>query len=104
MAITYTWGISTLERSTADGMVQAVHYTITADDGVYSSSAYGSLGFEPAEPGAMVPYNKLTPEVCIGWVKEKLGDEKVVEILEALKNQIDEQHAPSKAAGVPWEA
>jgi hypothetical protein len=104
VAITYTWGISTLERSTADGMVQAVHYTITADDGVYSSSAYGSLGVEPAEPGAMVPYNKLTPEVCIGWVKEKLGDEKVVEILEALKNQIDEQHAPSKAAGVPWEA
>ena len=104
MAITYTWGISTLERSTADGMVQSVHYTITADDGVYSSSAYGSLGFEPAEPGAMVPYNKLTPEICIDWVKEKFGDEKVAEILEALKNQIDEQHAPSKAAGVPWEA
>jgi hypothetical protein len=45
----------------------------------------------------------LTPEIVIGWVQEKLGgEEKVIEIEEALQAQLDEQHNPSKAAGVPW--
>ena len=35
-------------------------------------------------------------------VKEKFGDEKVAEIEAALQAQIDEKHAPTKQAGVPW--
>ena len=52
----------------------------------------------------MVPYADLTPEQCVSWVQEKLGGaEKVAEIEAALQAQIDEQRAPSKAAGVPWQ-
>ena len=99
---TFTWGISTLERNTADGMVLTVHYTVAANDGTYSSSAYGSIGLEPAADD-MVPFAELTPEIVTGWVKEALGgDEKITEIQAALQGQIDEQRAPSKAAGVPW--
>jgi hypothetical protein len=39
----------------------------------------------------------------VGWVKEKLTEEKVAEIEAALQAQLDEQRAPSKAAGVPWQ-
>jgi hypothetical protein len=47
----------------------------------------------------------LTAEIVIGWVQDKLGgEEKVTEILAALQAQLDEQHAPSKAQGVPWAA
>jgi len=35
-------------------------------------------------------------------VKEKFGDEKVAEIEAALQSQLDEKHAPTKQAGVPW--
>jgi hypothetical protein len=99
----YTWAVANLERSVADGMVQTVHYTINASDGTYASSAYGSIGLDAADPEAMVPYAELTPELCIDWVKEKLGgEEKVAEIEAALQAQIDEQRQPSKAAGVPW--
>jgi hypothetical protein len=39
----------------------------------------------------------------IGWTQEALGgDEKVAEIEAALQGQLDEQHAPTKAAGLPW--
>jgi len=97
----YTWGINTLERETADGFVMTAHYTVAANDGTYSSSAYGSIGFE--RPDDLIPYADLTAELVIGWVKEKLGgDEKVAEIEAALQRQIDEQRAPSKANGVPW--
>jgi hypothetical protein len=38
----------------------------------------------------------------VGWVKEKFGEEKVAEIEVALQAQLDEQHNPTKASGVPW--
>jgi hypothetical protein len=101
MATTFTWGINTLERETDDGFVMTAHYTVNADDGTYSSGAYGSVGFQ--RPENLIPYNQLDEPTVIGWVQEALGgDEKVAEIEAALQAQIDEQHAPTKAAGVPW--
>ena len=101
MATTFTWKIAQLERETDDGFVFTAHYTVDANDGTYNAGAYGSVGFE--RPDNLIPYADLTEEVVIGWVKEALGgDEKVTEIEAALQAQIDEQRAPSKAAGVPW--
>jgi len=100
---TFTWAVANLERNTADGVVFTVHYTVAATDGTYNSSAYGSIGLEQPDPESIIPYAELTPEVVIGWVQEKLGgEEKVAEIQAALQAQLDEQHAPSKAAGLPW--
>jgi hypothetical protein len=97
----FTWAIANLERETADGFVFTAHYTVNANDGTYSSGAYGSIGFE--RPDNLIPFADLTEELVVSWVKETLGgDEKVAEIEAALQAQIDEQRAPSKAAGVPW--
>ena len=98
---TFTWAIANMERETSDGLVITVHYTVNANDGTYSSGAYGSQGLERPE-GDMIPFADLTEEIVVGWVKEKFGDEKVAEIEAALQAQLDEQRAPSKAAGVPW--
>ena len=97
----FTWAIANLERETADGYVFCAHYTVSANDGTYASSAYGSIGFQ--RPDDLIPFADLTEELVVGWVKQALGgDEKVAEIEAALQAQIDEQRAPSKAAGVPW--
>jgi len=98
-----TWNIANLDRHTADGIVFTVHYTISANDGTYSSGAYGSIGLEPPA-SSPIPYAKLSPEIVIKWVKDKLGAEKVAEIEAALQAQIDEQRAPSRATGVPWQS
>ena len=100
MATNYSWKIANLERETADGFVFTVHYTVNAEDGTYSAGAYGSLGLE--RPDNLIPFDQLTEEIVVGWVKEKFGAEKVAEIEAALQAQLDEKHAPSKAAGVPW--
>jgi len=98
---TFTWAIANLERETADGFVMTAHYTVSAADDAYSSSAYGSIGFE--RPESLIPFADLTEDLVVGWVKEALGgDEKVTEVQDALQGQIDEQRAPTKAAGVPW--
>ena len=102
MSTTFSWRIANLERYTADGAVFTVHYTVNAEDGTYDAGAYGSLGLEAPEPDSMIPFDNLTKEIVVGWVKYKFGDEKVAEIEAALQLQLDEKHAPTKAAGLPW--
>ena len=98
---TFTWKISNLEHLLEDGFVFTAHYVILAEDGTYSSSAYGSVGFE--KPDNLIPYADLTEELVIGWVQEALGgDEKVAEIETALQQRIDEQRTPTQAGGLPW--
>jgi hypothetical protein len=100
---TFAWAIANMEHYTSDGVVFTIHYTVNAEDGTYSSGAYGSVGLEKPEPGDMIPYADLTEEIVIGWVKEALGgQEKVDEIEAALQAQLDQQHAPTTAPGVPW--
>ena len=101
MTTNFEWAIANLERETADGFVMTAHYTVSAADDAYSSSAYGSIGFE--RPENLIPFADLTEDLVVGWVKEALGgDEKVTEVQTALQSQIDEQRAPTKSAGVPW--
>ena len=97
----FTWKIAQLERETSDGFVFVGHYTVDANDGTYTAGAYGSVGF--ARPNNLIPYADRAEEVVVGWVKEALGGaEKVAEIEAALQQQLDQQHAPTKAAGLPW--
>jgi hypothetical protein len=100
MTTTFSWNIANLERETFDGYVFTAHYTVDANDGTYSAGAYGSIGLE--RPETLIPYSDLTKELVVGWVKDKLGTEQVDAIEAALQAQLDEQHAPSKASGIPW--
>ena len=99
MTTTTVWNVAQLERHTADGIVYTAHYTVDANDGTYSANAYGSIGLEQPDPDDVIPYADLTPEIVIGWVQDKLN---VEEIEAALQAQLDEKHAPTKAAGLPW--
>jgi hypothetical protein len=95
---TFSWNIVNLERETDDGYVFTAHYTIKAEDGTYTAGAYGSLGLE--RPETLVPFAQLTEAIVVGGVKDKLS---VEEIEAALQAQLDKKHAPTKAAGVPWQ-
>ena len=107
MATTFTWAIANLERETSDGFVFTGHYTVSAADEAYSAAdeaysagAYGSVGFE--RPENLIPYDDLTQDMVVGWVKDQLGEEKVTQIEEALQAQLDEKRAPTKQSGTPW--
>ena len=107
MTTAFTWDIAQLERTVSDGIVYTAHYTIAANDGIYSASAYGSIGLEQPDPDDIIPFADLTPDLVISWTKNELSkglgnENKVAEIEAALQKQIDEQHAPTKAQGLPW--
>lgn len=98
---TYTWNIANLERETSDGYVFTAHWTLSATDSDHSAGSYGSIGFERPE-GTLIPFEDLTKDLVIQWVQEKLGEEQVSSMEDALQAQIDEQKAPSKESGLPW--
>jgi hypothetical protein len=94
----FNWNIVNLDRKTSDGFVITAHYTVSATDGDYTASTYGTVGYTQEE-GNIIPFKSLTPEIVIGWVKDSLGQETVEAALAA---QIEEQQNPVVKSGLPW--
>lgn len=97
---TYTWTIAQLDRQTDTGGVITAHWRVSAKDGNYTASAYGSVGFTP-DPTApdFVPYADLTEANVLAWVWESVNKDDMEAKLAA---QIEDQKAPKTASGLPW--
>lgn len=94
------WSIAQLERNADDNGVVTAHWRVSAEDGDYTASSYGTCSWTP-EPstGGFVPFEDLTEAMVIEWVKDSLD----VDAIEAgLTAQIEDQKAPKVVAGVPW--
>jgi hypothetical protein len=100
MAITYDWTIAQCEHEVATGGITVAHWRVSAVDGDYSASAYGSCGFnpDPAAPG-FVPYADVTEAEVLGWVWGSVDKDETEANLAA---QIDAQKNPTSEAGLPW--
>ena len=100
---TFTWAVGTMDRQLSNGAVQTVHYTVSANDGTYSSGAYGTVGLDQPEDDAdLTPYADLTESWAVAAVQAKLGGaEKVTEIQDQLAARITEQITPTQASGKP---
>ena len=97
----YRWTISQMNRLTSDDFVVTVHYNVSATDGTYQASTYGTTSYTQEAGESYVPYASLTEAVVVGWVQTSLGKD-VVEA--SLQSQIDALKAPVQEAGVPWAA
>ena len=72
MAITYTWTIPTCEHEVATGGITVAHWRVSAVDGDYTASSYGTCGFTPDATEA------------------------------ALAAKIEADKNPTSASGTPW--
>ena len=97
---TYEWNVVNMEHKTDNGFVVTVHYTVNAQDGEFSASSYGTVGYTQDSEN-FVPYNQLTKEQVIGWVHQSLNKD---EIEANLVNQIEAQKNPVQQSGLPWVA
>ena len=94
------WTIANLERNAADDGVVVAHWRCTSEDGEYSASAYGTVGFEP-DPTAegFVPFDQLTEANVLEWVQGAVDVEAIESQLAA---QIEQQKEPPIVTGLPW--
>jgi hypothetical protein len=94
---TFNWSVVQTNYNTSDKFITTVHYVVSAVDGEFTASTYGTVGY--TEEGAFTPYSQLTEAVVVGWVKDSLGQATVEEALAA---QIDALKNPVSESGLPW--
>ena len=104
MAITKVWEVNKCERELADGYVFKVIYRCKGlDDGTEKARATGEVSLD--KPSTLVPFNDLTADQVIGWVKAKLDADNagtVTSIEAGLESEINAINTPATATGNPW--
>jgi hypothetical protein len=100
MAIEYTWTIAQCEHEVATGGITVAHWRVSAVDGDYTASSYGTAGFtpDPSSPD-FKPYDEVTEAEVLGWVWGSVDKD---ETEANLAVQIDAQKNPTSEAGLPW--
>lgn len=74
MTITHTWSINQMEQlNDNSGTVVHVEYSVHSTDGNVSTQSGGGVEFKIEKIKDFIPYEDLTEELVLGWVKEKLG-------------------------------
>jgi hypothetical protein len=101
MATEVKWSIALTEYTNdANKGVVTAHWRVTAQDGEYTASAYGTVGFTPDPTAAgFVPYADLTEADVLAWVWGSVDKD---EIEANLAQQIEDQKAPKTESGLPW--
>ena len=95
----YIWTINDLERTTADGFVILAKFGVTANDGVNTTGMTSAACWTQDPDKAVIPYDDLTQEIVLGWIKEVAPDTEA-----NLQVTLDLMATPSQAAGMPWAA
>jgi hypothetical protein len=109
MAITYTWDVVQMnaypEKDGLTDVVFQIHWTLVGTDNTYKASAYSSCGVRLKNDAPYTPYNELTLEQVVGWVKDALGETKVAELEANIATQIQNQiNPPVVTPPLPWSA
>ena len=98
--IDYNWTIAQLERQTDTGGVVVAHWRVSAVDGDFTASAYGTAGFTPdPESPDFKPFDQLTEADVLAWVWASVDK---ADTEANLATQIEAQKAPATVAGTPW--
>lgn len=80
-----------------------VFWRVNATDGDKSSTISGKQAVKLDAEGDFTPYENLTREQVLGWVKDAMGQGRVVEIENYLIKQIGNQtNPPVSTPALPW--
>lgn len=101
--VNINWKIIGLRRL-EDGLVIHAEWRATGEEitetKTYTSRAGGVCIFERGD--SFIPFEELTEELVLQWVKEQLGSEEVLNLQQKIETQIDKQKNPQFITGVPW--
>jgi hypothetical protein len=106
--INYTWKVTQLLTETIEGnenYVVIAHCETIGVDGEFSASVPNVIQFSTEDVTVFIPYEDLTEEVVIAWIKESLGEEGVLLIEESIQSQIEAQKNPPvtpQETPLPW--
>lgn len=102
------WKIANLKRYPQNGLVFDVTYIINFKLENEEDRHVGGIELEGnPEDENFIPFEELTEEIVIDWVKETLGEEKLNEIYSNMENRLQERierkNNPQFLSGKPWD-
>lgn len=82
MSITYTWTFGDcavassveVDGTMLNNVVMRVPWTVTATDGVNSTTRIDETSLSPPDPQSYVPFSNLTPDIVKAWIFGIVGD------------------------------
>jgi uncharacterized protein YpbB len=103
---TYNWNCKTVEAYPSVGentnVVYNVHWRVTAvsdqldeKGNAYQASAIGTQVLNTEDITEFIPFDQLTNDQVVQWVKSTMGEEKVNSLESSLQSQIDNLITPS---------
>lgn len=99
--VEYIWGIVNLERELSDGYVFKVDYSICARrNDIYVNKIF-SIDLDRPE-AELIPYEDLTEELVVQWVKDKVDPEFISNEQAELLKKVQERETPKVGKGLPW--
>ncbi len=76
MEIIHTWKVRKLiQKNDGSGLVIQVFYKVYSTDGEYSYASAGNIELDIEDISNYVPYQDLTEELVLQWVRYNLGPE-----------------------------
>lgn len=101
------WKIVNLKRKPATGLVVEATWIVNFELDGTTTRKIGVTELEGSteDPG-FIPFESLTEEVVLGWVKDKLGEAAITEMenqyQNELENSIQRKANPEFLVGTPW--
>jgi hypothetical protein len=95
----YTWLVVQTDYNTSDKFITTVHYNVSAVDGEFTASTYGTVSYTQQPDEQYTSYADLTKAQVVSWVQDSLNKDTVEEGLAA---QIEAQKNPVQKSGLPW--
>ncbi len=107
--LTYTYTITNLYTKTIDGVKDYIVtsiYDVSGTDGIYSASLTSNIAeFSTSNVKVFIPYEDLTEEIVVGWIKETLGEAGIISIESCIQGQIESEANPIEPpvdTPLPW--
>ena len=72
MSNTYVYAVTNMQRDLATGIVVSAEFTVTASNGIASFTTNNQTAF-PYPKADPTPYDELTEDDVIVWIKELVG-------------------------------
>lgn len=96
----YNWTIAQTEWHPETGAITVAHWRVTATDGEYTASAYGTCGFTPNPDQDFMPLEGVTEQDVIKWCWWCGVNRRDTEA--SLAAQIETAKNPPVVRGLPW--
>lgn len=107
MPIAYNWIVEHMEAyksaENKENVIFSVSWRIIAGD-LITATAYGTTTIQYDENSYFIPYNQLTKDIVISWVKNVLGEERVASFEKTLADEINLKQNPDTQILIPeWQ-